>query len=211
MISKEQIEKNKARFLELVNSINREGMKKDLLIRQLTESDFFYAPASMNHHGCYSGGLCEHSLNVYDNLSKLVADFYDEEAYYESVKIVALFHDFSNMNYFVHDVKNKKVYSDHGQKQDSQGKYDWVQVDGYSKRDYKSRFMIGNHEANSAYMTDSFIPLTQEEYCAILNHHGGMDSAPLTSNICELWGKYPLSLLLHQADCIASFMQESDE
>ena len=56
MLNKEQIEINKNRFLSLVNAIQRDG-KKDLLIRQLNESDFFYAPASLSHHCSYVGGF----------------------------------------------------------------------------------------------------------------------------------------------------------
>ena len=214
MLSKEQIEKNKEEFLSLVESIDetraRGAVRKDLLLRQLKESDFFYAPASQGHHGSFCGGLCDHSLKVSRNLIKLCETFgfnYDPD----TLKIVGLFHDFSKMNYYVHEVKNKKVYSDHGSKQDSQGKYDWIQVDGYSVRNSADRFMIGNHEANSVYMVDSFIALTQQEYCAILNHHGGSGYDSSKAFPCELWRKCPLSLLIYQADCLASFVQEDYE
>lgn len=210
MLIEDEIILNKSRFLELVNSINREGMDKDLLYRQLTESDFFYAPASTNYHGAYQGGLCEHSLHVYDNLCKLVKEFYpnvDED----TVKIVSLFHDFSKMNYYTEEIKNKKVYSESGSKKDSIGNYDWVSVRGYSVRDIKNRFLIGNHEENSAYMINTFIPLTAEEYSSIIHHHGSVGYDSTKQNPADFWLKFPLSLLLYQADCIASFIQEDNE
>lgn len=56
---------NKDRFLNICKTeIKREGIEK--LIKWLTSSDFFAAPSSTKYHGSYEGGLCEHSLNVYD-------------------------------------------------------------------------------------------------------------------------------------------------
>ena len=211
MLSNDKIEDNKVRFLELVRSISRDGINMDLLEKQLINSDFFYAPASMCHHGSYTGGLCEHSLNVYSNLLKLFSSFVKDglslsREELDTITIVSLFHDFSKMNYYQRDVKNKKIYSDSGSKQDSYGKYDWVQVDGYSVKPAENRFGIGTASENSVYMTNTFIPLTQEEYCAILNHKEHDENVTLS-----MWKKCSLSLLLHIADCIASFMQESYE
>ena len=216
MLTETQIESNKERFLTLVNAINRDGMNKELLIKQLTQSDFFTAPASTNYHCNYPGGLCEHSLNVYYNLIKLYSAFFKDgeqlsQEEYQKVAIVSLFHDFSKMNYYTTEIKNMKVYSESGSKKDSMGNYDWQSVQGYVSKPVKDRFMIGNHEENSAYMTNAFIPLTEEEYCAIIHHHGSVGYDSTKQNPADFWIKYPLSLLLYQADCIATFVQENNE
>ena len=58
---------NRRRFIELYKThITREGADK--LLAYLESSDFFTAPASTRYHGNYEGGLCQHSLNVYDAL-----------------------------------------------------------------------------------------------------------------------------------------------
>ena len=57
------------RFKELASSINRDGVSD--LLDYLNNSDFFEAPASAKYHNCFEGGLCSHSLHVYDNLLKL--------------------------------------------------------------------------------------------------------------------------------------------
>jgi hypothetical protein len=207
MLTEEKLLWNKERFLDLVGSIEREGMNRDLLYRQLTESDFFTAPASSKYHGNYPGGLCEHSLNVYDNLCALTSMYY-RDVPEDSIKIVALFHDFSKMNFYTTEVKNKKVYSDKGKKTDSSGKYDWESVIGYGIRDLQNRFMVGNHEENSAFMINSFLPLSVEEWCAIMHHHASLGMDSTKQNPAEYWTKFPLSLLLYQADCIAAFIQE---
>ena len=53
----------KEKMLELLKSINREGIDK--LISFLEKTDFFEAPASTRFHGSYAGGLVEHSIKVY--------------------------------------------------------------------------------------------------------------------------------------------------
>ena len=55
---------NKERFLEILRSVNRPGMDK--LIEWLEDSTFFVDPASARFHGNYEGGLCDHSLAVYE-------------------------------------------------------------------------------------------------------------------------------------------------
>ncbi len=37
------------------------------LLAWLETTDFFTAPASTRFHGNYEGGLCEHSVNVWEN------------------------------------------------------------------------------------------------------------------------------------------------
>lgn len=61
----------KEEFLNLLKSIQREGIEK--LIAYLEKTDFFKAPASTRFHGNYEGGLLEHSLNVYHLLKEKVA------------------------------------------------------------------------------------------------------------------------------------------
>ena len=59
---------SKEKFIEIYNQfIKREGADK--LLAYLTDSsDFFTAPASARFHSSFAGGLCQHSLNVYECL-----------------------------------------------------------------------------------------------------------------------------------------------
>ena len=58
----------KEEFLQIYRSqIHREGAEA-LLEYLLQRSDFFTAPASARYHSAYAGGLCDHSLHVYDCL-----------------------------------------------------------------------------------------------------------------------------------------------
>ncbi|MFA5382236.1 MAG: HD domain-containing protein [Candidatus Micrarchaeia archaeon] len=53
----------KEKIESLLLSTQRQGITK--LVDYLRDSDFFVAPASSRFHGCYEGGLAEHSLAVY--------------------------------------------------------------------------------------------------------------------------------------------------
>ena len=173
-----QIADNKQKFIDLVQSISREGFMKDNLLTKLENSDFYTAPASAKYHCHYKGGLCEHSLNVYNNIVKL-AEMKGVEIDSDTLKIVALFHDLSKMNYYETYFMNKKNYHAGGTKHDEGGAFDWEAVSAYKVRENSERFLFGNHEQTSEFMLRSYCPLTYEESIAILHHHGGMgfDSA----------------------------------
>lgn len=120
----EKLEALKSRFISLCSTVKRDGM--DALMEWLEKSDFYTAPASSRFHGCYRGGLLEHSLNVYDALVGMVGRYPDLSIDPESVIVVALFHDLTKANYYAVDYKNVKVYSDSGSKKDERGYFDWV-------------------------------------------------------------------------------------
>ena len=95
---------NREIFIELYAKINRDG--KAELFEWLEQSDFFTAPASAKYHGSYEGGLVEHSLNVYNALTKLLTIYPEIQVSDESVAIVALFHDLCKVNMY----KKEKRY-----------------------------------------------------------------------------------------------------
>lgn len=218
MLSSEEVMKNKERFIELVNGIEREGVDKEHLIKKLESSDFFSAPASTKYHNAFEGGLCAHCLSVYDTLKKFVESLYGDESETDSnnrtygedtIRIVSLFHDFDKMNKYEKSVRNMKVYTEKGSKYDELGKFDWVSVPSYKVKEYCDIFTIGTHGENSVYMTETFIPLTAEEHCAILNHHGIYDNPKLDTS--SVFHRYPLSLLLHMADMVSALALEENE
>ena len=67
----------KDRFMKIFDEqiSEREGKEKlrDWLLSN--DCDFFTAPASTKYHGNYEGGLCEHSLDVYDMAVRLENTF----------------------------------------------------------------------------------------------------------------------------------------
>ena len=105
---------NKERFIEIYQSkIHRDGADKLLEFLLSRHSDFFDAPASARYHGAYQGGLCEHSLNVYDCLEAYLARQRVQQVYglnysEESIAIVSLLHDLCKINVYKPGTRNVK-------------------------------------------------------------------------------------------------------
>jgi len=214
MLDENKILENKERFINLLNSIKREGADIQALIKKLENSDFFIAPASTQYHCGYKGGLCEHSLNVYDQLCNLIKIEYpkfqpDEtgemkfiEGYKQpfsddSLIITALLHDISKMNFYETAERNVK---------DANG--NWTKVPFIKTRDAKERFLYGNHEQNSVFMVSQFMPLSLEEEVAILHHMGGKGHDSAQVDLTPIYNKFSLAVLLHLADMAATFISE---
>jgi hypothetical protein len=174
----------------------------------LNETDFFIAPASSKYHGSFKGGLCQHSLNVWKRLMDL-SNIMNVEIDPSSAAIVALCHDLAKINYYTQGIKNEKVYSESGSKSDSLGKYDWVSTPTYQVRKAEDRFIYGNHECTSEVIARSYIPLTFEESSAILHHHGGMSTDCAKDDIGLIFNKNTLALLLHLADMLAAYVDNT--
>jgi hypothetical protein len=229
MLTEEQIKQNKDRFIELIKSISIEGANLDGLISFLEKSDFFVAPASTQYHSSFKGGLCQHSLNVYMNLLKIVDTFALEHKIIKStteegieveenlilpkyssdtLKIVGLLHDLSKINFYEKYIQNKKLYSPDGSKYDEMGKYDWVSVESYKVVESKDRMLAGSKGMNSFLLVSRFIPLEHEELVAIVNQYAGSDKAENTEDLPSILNKYNLTVYLHMADTISTYCTE---
>ena len=184
---------NKERFISLCSTVNREGM--DELMKWLEENDFYTCPASSRFHGAYPGGLLEHSLNVYDELKRLLSVYPEIQVSEESVVIAALFHDLCKVNMYTTEKRNRK--NDLGQ---------WESYDAYT---IKEKFCFGGHGSKSVFLAQHFIKLTPEEAVAINCHMGAYSENPqFVSNSYE---QFPFAWLLHAADESASFIKEGKD
>jgi hypothetical protein len=198
----------KDQFLAIVRQrIKREGIRE--LLEWLEESDFYKAPASTRFHLCKEGGLVEHSLNVYRRLVRLCEAEYGEltEDQHEIAAIISLFHDLCKIDFYKPEWKNVKVYQERGSKFDNGGRFEWETKLGYS---VDEGFCFGYHGPKSAFLIERFIRLTPEEAVAVSCHMGAFDRSPNDYAISNAFERYPLALLLHMADCMASFIDEAE-
>lgn len=208
MLSKEQRENTKNEILSLLRSVSRKDYKIDELIDALESNNFFESPASTEYHGSEPGGLAEHSLNVFYNLMHLVKYKGLEETISEdSIIICSLLHDISKAGNYEIYYKNYKEYNQNGSRSDEGGKFDWKTKPTYKISD--SRFIFGNHEMTSEFLVRQFVPLTVQESVAILHHMGGLSWDSAKDNISEIYQTYPLALLLHESDMLATFIDEN--
>lgn len=187
------------KFIEIyTQNIKREGAEKLLEYLKSPSSDFFTAPASTRFHGAYSGGLCEHSVNVYECLKdylsrERVRELYGLKASDETIAIVSLLHDLCKVNCYRVSERNVK---------DENGK--WIKVPYY---EYDDKLPYG-HGEKSVYIITGFMRLTREESFAIRYHMGFSQSSDDMRNVSAAFEMFPLALAMNIVDMEASHMLE---
>lgn len=188
------IETNKEEFLRIAReNIKRDGLEG--LLGFLESTDFFTAPCSTRFHLAEKGGLCQHSINVYDRLLRLAVDEYGEEnVNLETITICALFHDVCKCCYYKESTRNVKKNGE------------WVQEPYYTVEDA----LPYGHGEKSVYIINGYMRLTREEAIAINWHMGGFDArAQGSSNTySEAYSKFPLAVFMHMADVMATYIDE---
>lgn len=190
----------KEEFIQLYKEkIHRAGAE-ELLDYLENKSDFFTAPASARYHSSFEGGLCEHSLNVYDCL----VDYLDrprvQEEYglnysEESIAIVALCHDLCKIGCYKTSTRNVK------------------QPDGSWRQQLTYQFddpMPYGHGEKSVYIVNGYMRLTREEAFAI-RYHMGFSGVEDNRDVGKAFELFPLAYALHVADSEATYFLEGKE
>jgi len=177
----------KEKVKELLNKINRPGM--DELMEFLENSDYYKAPASTRYHGAYEKGLMEHSYKVYEILKEKV-EFHKLEVSEETLIIVTLLHDLCKVNFYKVDYRNAK-----------NAKGEWEKVPYYTIEDT----IPYGHGEKSVMMLTEYIKLTNEEKYSIRWHMGFSEPKEQYGTLGQAFKKYPLALLLHEADMEATY------
>ena len=186
------IPSSKDRFIEAyTTAISRQGSKE--LLDWMLKTDFFTAPASSKFHSAYEGGLCDHSLNVYN----VMIDRYNDGKPDESFAIVALLHDLCKAQFYklgTRNVKNETTGA-------------WEKVPFYTIDD---KFPFG-HGEKSVFLIERFMRLKVEEAIAIRWHMGGFDDAARGGSfaINGAFERYPLAVKLHISDIEATYLMEN--
>ncbi len=187
---------SKEKFIKIyTENIKREGADK--LLEYLCSSDFFTAPASARFHCCYEGGLCEHSINVYECLKSYlererVQQLYGLDFSDETIAIVALLHDLCKINVYKPGFRNVK---------DDSGV--WHKVPSY---DYEDKLPYG-HGEKSVYIASGFMRLSRDEAFAI-RYHMGFSGTEDARNVGEALSRFPLGFALMTADMEATYFLE---
>lgn len=146
---------------------------------------FFLAPASINHHGAYSGALFDHSLAVTVellNLTKKLNLVWDRDC---SPYIVGMFHDLCKIdNYRYNEQKSE-----------------W---------EYNPKAVLSGHGEKSVIMFQQLLdfPLTEEEMLCIRWHMGAFDDKGNWEFYGRAVEKYPNVLYTHTADMIAARVKQ---
>lgn len=186
---------SKEKFIQIYTEyIHRPGA--DELLKWLETTDFYTAPASTRFHGDYTGGLCEHSVNVFEELVRLLKAYPEIKVTGETAAIVTLLHDLCKIGCYKTELRNKKVNGV------------WVQVPTYV---FEEDFCYGGHGSKSVYLIQKYMNLTLEEAVAINCHMGFSDRNPGDYSLGNAYEQYPLAWLVHVADESATFVRESKQ
>jgi hypothetical protein len=191
-----KIEENKARTIDLWQQIDQPIEKIEAFLKWLTESDYFRAPCSTEFHLCVSGGLAQHSLNVFDVLGGLAVQ-YKIDATVSDLIICALGHDICKADFYIpgsRNIKNEKT----GQ---------WEKKFVYKIEDQAP---IGHGEKSLSILQDYFaVPFGPK--LGVRWHMGGWSTngdyatQQAFNKACEL---SPFPALMHSADMIATHVIE---
>lgn len=189
------------KFESVLLTVKRDGIED--LIDWCQTSDFYDSPASTRYHGCYPGGLVEHSLAVFDNLWNLYQ--FSKQLYPEKVQdldrdsmvLVALLHDICKVN--TYETYQRNVKNEQGQ---------WEQIDCYRRN---PKFSMG-HGGKSVFIIQQFIKLTAQEAQAIYWHMGGFDISNYDTldEMGQSFNENNLAFLLHQADMMTTYITENE-
>ncbi|MBR4295884.1 MAG: HD domain-containing protein [Clostridia bacterium] len=191
-------EELKEKFVEIYRSkIKREGAENLPEYLLSSSSDFFDAPASTRFHGSYPGGLCEHSLNVYESLCDYVSRTRAKELYNmnftdETLAIAALLHDICKVNIYKPGTRNVK--DEHGV---------WKSVPTYN---FEDKLPYG-HGEKSVYIISGYMRLTRDEAFAI-RYHMGFAGTEDNLNVGNAFEMFPLAFALNVADMEATYYIE---
>ena len=189
----------KEEFIKIYREyIKRDGADK--LLEYLQSTDFFTAPASSRFHNDFDGGLCDHSINVYYRLKKLIDA---EDSLYnkysdETIAIIGLLHDLCKINFYVKDYR--KV---------NEGGV-WL-TKPYYKIDEVYPY---GHGEKSVYIINKYMKLTDIEALAINWHMGPYDQRVKGQSPQTLEAAMHVDdivLLTYIADSLATYLDEKDE
>lgn len=196
------IEENKAEFINLLKSTNRDGI--DAVLQGLEVIGFYSAPASSKFHCDYEGGLLEHSLNVYRQakaicaVEKSIRPDIETKVKDDSIVIVALLHDVCKADIY------KKVEKFRKDKDGRWEKYYGWDVD-------HGKMPLGHGEKSVIRLLRMGLKLTNDEIVAIRRHMGAWD----LSEYSDAKGSFnsgcdnvPLLPILMAADGLASRITE---
>jgi HD superfamily phosphohydrolase YqeK len=171
-------------------AFNSNEMEK--FIVKLNELGFFEAPASVSHHGNYSGGLFDHSICVTNCLIDLTKRLELKWENDRSPYIVGMFHDLCKCdNYKVKDgwKADPKLY---------------VGEADYERWEYNNASILPGHGEKSVIMLQKLMFLTDEEIACIRWHMGAFDDKSYWNNYGQAVTQFNNVLFTHTADMMAA-------
>ena len=191
-------------FTELLKLTNRTGV--DNVLDGLDKLGFFTAPASSKHHLAEKGGLLQHSLNVFEQATKIreievaIKPSLAARLPTESIIIASLLHDVCKAEIYKVELKNRKN-EETGQ---------WEKVPQFVP--HYEHCPMGHGEKSVIRLLRMGLELTTDEILAIRWHMGAWDLSDTTEakgNFNAAGDKCPLLSVIMAADGLATRITEA--
>lgn len=148
------------------------------IVFELFNNDFFVKPASINHHGQYTGALFDHSYMVAKTLVELTDKLGLIWKRERSPYIVGMFHDLCKLDNYV-----------------SEDNENWQ---------YNNATLLPGHGEKSVICAQRLLFLTTEEIYCIRWHMGAFDDKENWNSYGRACTCFPNVLYTHTADMIAA-------
>ena len=135
------------------------------------------------------------NIDLAYKLLQMKQEWGEENINKESIAIIGLFHDICKCCFYKQEMRNVKENGE------------WVQKPYYVIDDQ----LPYGHGEKSVYMINGYLRLTREEALAINWHMGGFDKRTQAggNEMAASYYKYPICVLTHLADIMASYLDET--
>lgn len=195
MLTNEQKQQNKIRYIELLTKLNIDLTN----LTKYLDSDrvnYFEKPYTSFQDKAYAGSLCEHALAIYDELIKLCNIYFPGRYTETDIIKVALFKDLYRAELF--EAYNKNIRDDiTGQ---------WTTTIAYRTKDDDKRPIFGDASFSSYMITKKFIELDKDELVEAICF-SGTDCAYAT-DIRNIRKDYKLVTLTAMAEFAVNYLGE---
>jgi len=184
---------------------HRQGLPA--VIQFMNDNGFFADPASAKNHMSCRCGLLIHSYHVRCQALKLMESNFQDKVNREEVLVASWFHDINKTSTYKTYTRNQKFEGDPLPK----NRFEWIQLEAYAYNT-DDEFPMGHGEKSVFRLMKLGFFLTDSEIAAINYHMGYYHVAGCfekTNSLQAAYDKYPLALLIHLSDMMASFMSDT--
>lgn len=184
-------------FLEVMKLKNGTPLISPEFFEWLVNQGFFMKPASIRHHGNYTGGLFDHSLEVMEDLVEITERLEIEWENPRSPYIVGMFHDLCKLDDYVDENAMDTVVMGTGSP-----------ISKNPKWTYNPDKILKGHGEKSIILLSQFMTLTEEEEIMCIRFHMGAYETDDWDGYDKAIRKYETVLWTHTADMYVSKVKE---
>lgn len=197
MLTEDQINQNKIRYIELLTHLNIDLTKLTKYL-DMERVDFFKKPFTQNNEGAYFGGLCEHALKMYDEVTRLANIYFPGRYSEQDIIIVTLFKDLYKAELF--EPYTKKVKND--------ATNTWDDTLAFRTKESGMRPVFGDVGFSSYMIAKKFIDLDKDDLIEAFCYSS--PSSQYDLDIHNIRTDYPLVTLTTMAEFAVQYFKENN-